>query len=92
LYYEVYLKSHFTDFDDYFIFSGLEMKKNILIFMEYFITTGGLFALLMVLFDYFQGDSFHWNKFIFHFVSFGLFMGLYCYYQIKSKKNSENKN
>jgi len=52
------------------------MGKNIKNFLKYFVINGLIFSIMNALLDYFGGDPFSIEKFIFHFVVFGFSMGL----------------
>lgn len=66
------------------------MKVENKIFIKSFLIAGLVYAGLMAGFDYSDGLDFHIVKFIFHFLFFGLFMGLLARYnhlkQLKKKR------
>jgi hypothetical protein len=49
---------------------------------------GSIFAIIMALFDYYDGTEFNIKKFIVHFVVFGGIMAFFQAYQMK-KKNKQ---
>lgn len=70
------------------------MPKNLKQFLKYFLINGLMFALLNVVFDYFGGDAFSIEKFIFHFFVFGFSMGLLWFAMDKGRDHfiSKHKN
>lgn len=59
----------------------LSIKKRILIG----VFSGLIYSLFMAGFDYYTNEPFSLLKFIFHFVFFGLFMGIALRYTNKKK-------
>lgn len=52
------------------------MKEENKILLKTFVSAGLIFALTMALYGYFAKDQFLVWKFIFHFLAFGITMGL----------------
>ena len=65
------------------------MKAENKVFIKTFLLSGIIYAGLMAGFDYSDGQEFKIWKFLFYFLSFGLFMGLVSRYsygkQVKKK-------
>jgi succinate-acetate transporter protein len=65
------------------------MKKEIKVFFVALFLKGGLFAVLMGIWDYAQESTFPFKKFIFHFFFFGLIMGILSVYNHRKKVRNE---
>jgi hypothetical protein len=65
------------------------MKTENKIFIRTFLFTGFGYAGLMAGFDYFDGESFRQFKRLFHFLFFGLCMGLLARYSYKKQFKKE---
>jgi hypothetical protein len=61
-----------------------------------FLVSGFIYALLMAAFDYFDEGNFSGKKFIFHFLAFGLSMGIFNFFmlrrQVKKQKEKNEKS
>ncbi|SEA42394.1 hypothetical protein SAMN05443667_104163 [Flavobacterium gillisiae] len=73
------------------------MKAENKIFIKSFLLSGLVYTTLMAGFDYSDGQDFEILKLLFHFLFFGLFMGLLARYshrkQIKKEMNeTESKS
>jgi hypothetical protein len=65
------------------------MKTENKIFIRTFLFTGFGYAGLMAGFDYLDGESFRQFKHLFHFLFFGLCMGLLARYSYKKQFKKE---
>jgi len=71
------------------------MKAENKIFIKSFLLSGLVYTTLMAGFDYSDGQDFEIFKLIFHFLFFGLFMGLmsrYSHRKLLKKERNENKS
>lgn len=70
------------------------MLKNVKVLFKYFLINGLIFSIMNALLDYFGGDPFSIEKFIFHFVVFGFSMGLLWFAMDKGRDHfiSKHKN
>lgn len=69
------------------------MKPENKIFIQSTLLSGLIYAILMAGFNYNDGEEFKIMKFLFHFIFFGLSMGLLSRYNYKKGlKNADSDN
>ena len=68
------------------------MKKETKVFLVAFLVSGGVFAVLTAVWAVAEDEAFSIGKFLFHFIFFGLFMGVFSVYNHrKSLKRDLNE-
>jgi hypothetical protein len=71
------------------------MKVENKIFIKSFLLSGLVYTTFMAGFDYYDKQNFSLVKFIFHFLFFGLFIGLmtrYSHLKLLKKQRNENES
>jgi len=72
------------------------MKKETKKFLVSFLVSGGVYAVLMMLWDVIKNEETSLGKFLFFFISFGLFMGFFAVYNhrksLRKKDNGKNES
>lgn len=65
------------------------MQSKIKYFTKIFFTSGSIYALMMVIFDYSQNENFNIFKTLLHFFGFGLIMAIIGISNFKQNKKEE---